>query len=98
MFDVIQKLFSGAFKDEKTRMVFIVISFGLYIVWTEWRKEVKQNDSFVMSELIKCQNEYRECEAKIQRLAESFNAKMDSANKINFENRAEIKYLKELIK
>lgn len=97
MFKLLTEFFDKAFKDEKTRIIFIGISFALYVIWSEWRTEVKANDSFILSELRQCQKNYESCTNQVMELSNRFSRQIDSLNKQNLEFKAEIKYLKEVI-
>jgi len=97
MIKTITAFFDKAFRDEKTRIIIVGISFALYIIWSEWRTEVRANDSFVLNELRECQRLYQDCTNQVIMLSTQFTQRIDSINRQNLEIKAEIIHLKNIV-
>lgn len=97
MLKAITLFFDKAFRDEKTRIIVVGISFALYIIWSEWRAEVRANDSFVLSELRECQRLYWDCTNQVIKLSTQFTQRIDSINKQNLEIKAELIHMKMIL-
>lgn len=97
MIKTITAFFDKAFRDEKTRIIVVGISFALYIIWSEWRAEVRANDSFVMSELHECRRLYQDCTIQVIALSDMFARRIDSINKQNLEIKAELIHMKMIL-
>lgn len=69
-----------AFKDEKSRLIFMSATFIIYILWNEWRAENKLNEAFVMEQLRECKEAHRRCELKLDQFAEYMREQINSAN------------------
>ncbi|MBK9258103.1 MAG: hypothetical protein IPM42_22185 [Saprospiraceae bacterium] len=74
-----------AFKDEKSRLIFMGSTLIIYILWNEWRAENKLNDAFVMEQLKECKEAHKRCEMKLDQFAEYMISQIESAN-IKIEN------------
>ena len=97
MLKALTLFFDKAFRDEKTRIIVVGISFALYIIWSEWRAEVRANDSFVLSELRECQRLYLDCTNQVIKLSTQFTQRIDSINKQNLEIKAELIHMKMIL-
>lgn len=78
-----QKIFdaiSKAFKDEKSRLIFMCFTLVIYILWSEWRSENKLNDAFVMEQLRECKESHKRCEEKLDQFSAYMRSQIDVAN------------------
>lgn len=69
-----------AFKDEKSRLIFMSATFIIYILWNEWRAENKFNDAFVMEQLKECKESHKRCEQKLDQFEQYMRDQINSAN------------------
>lgn len=69
-----------AFKDEKSRLIFMGSTLIIYILWSEWRSENKLNDAFVMEQLRECKEAHNRCEAKLDQFEQYMRDQINSAN------------------
>jgi hypothetical protein len=74
------ELLGRAFKDEKTRLLFMASTFAIYILWTEWREEETKGSAFVLEQLKECKEAHLRCEAKMDQFAEYMRQQMGAAN------------------
>lgn len=69
-----------AFKDEKSRLIFMGSTLIIYILWNELKSENKLNDAFVMEQLKECKEAHKRCEDKLDQFAEYMKKQINDAN------------------
>lgn len=79
MSKIIELIYS-AFKDEKSRLMFVCAISLTYILWNEWRMETTLNKEFVLEQLRECKETNRRCEVKLDQFTHFMQGRIDEAN------------------